>query len=135
MFIQTVRHNQSGLTLVEVLVALAILAAVAVIFLLGLSTASRATVVSQERVTADSLAKSQMEYVKSSPYDDVNNPPLYGIDPNLLIPEGYGVSVTAEHLDPDNDGTDDDDGLQKITVTITRNGETIFTLESYKVNR
>ena len=129
------QNSERGMTLIEVVVALGILAAVAVIFLVGMSTSSRAVMVSQDHVTADSLAKSEMEYVKSLPYDDTGVPLIYAIDPTITIPQGYNISVTAERLDPDGDGFADDDNLQQITVTITRDGVAILTVVGYKVNR
>jgi prepilin-type N-terminal cleavage/methylation domain-containing protein len=129
----TARNGERGLTLIEVLVALGILAAVAVVFLLGMSTSSKAVMVSQEAVAVDSLAKSQMEYVKSQPYDADHNPPQYLKLADEDIPDGYDIIITPARLDPDYDGFMDDDGLQEITVNVTRNGETAFELVGYKV--
>src|SRR4030043_1103780 len=89
------RNGEQGLTLIEILVAMGILAAVAVTFLLGMAASSQAVMVSQERVAVDSLAKSQMEYVKNLPYDDVNDPPVYAVAPGLPIPAGYNILVNA----------------------------------------
>ena len=129
------QDNEHGLTLIETLVALAILGAIAAVFITSLTTSIQSAAVSQERVAAESLAKSEMEFVKNSEYDYTNNPPVYIVDPNLAIPAGYSISVTAERLDPEEDGLDDDDGVQKITVTIIHNGDTLLTLENYKVDR
>jgi len=129
---RSVGHYERGMTLVEILVALGILAATAVLFLLGMATTSRAVMVSQERVAVDSLAKSELEYVKNLDYDDVNDPPVYAVDPSLTVPTGYNIVVTAERLDPEADGLDDD-GIQQITVTVTHNGEDAFTLVGYKM--
>ena len=131
------QDNEKGLTLIETLVALAILGAVAVVFITSLTTSIQTAAVSQERVVAESLAKSTMEFIKNSEYDYTNDPPDYMVDPNLAIPAGYSIPdpVTAERLDPDEDGLDDDDGIQKITVTIIHNGDTVLTLENYKVDR
>jgi prepilin-type N-terminal cleavage/methylation domain-containing protein len=126
-------HGEKGLTLIEILVALGILAAVAVVFLMGMSTSSRAVMTSQVRVTMESLAKSQLEYVKSCTYDDQHNPPEYSIDPNLSIPSNYNVSSTAERMDPKDDGFDTDDGLQKIRVTVTRTGGSSIEIVGYKL--
>ena len=127
--------SQLGMTLIEVLVALGILAAVAVVFLVGMATSSKAVMVSQKNVAAESFAKSELEYVRSSPYDDTNNPPIYAVDPNITVPQGYGVAVAAQRLDPKGDGIGNDDGIQKITVIVTYNGEQppAFTLVGYKV--
>jgi len=136
--------NEKGMSLIEVLVALAILGLVAAAFLSGLATASRALIIADERTTAESLARSQMENVKNQPYDDINIPPQYEIDPDLDIPPGYDIEITAERLDPEGDGTANDDGLQKITVLVKHDGKEVFTfidngkkitLEGYKVNR
>jgi prepilin-type N-terminal cleavage/methylation domain-containing protein len=129
------RNGQQGLTLIEILVALGILAAVAVIFLVGMSTSSKAVMVSQKAVTADSLAKSQMENIKSQAYDDDlnHNPPQYTKLTN--IPAGYDITISTARLNPKRDGTGNDDGLQEITVTVTHNGETALTVVGYKVNR
>jgi prepilin-type N-terminal cleavage/methylation domain-containing protein len=133
--VRSANNKESGFSLVEILVALGILAAVAVVFLLGMATSSKAVMVSQEAVAVDSLGKSQMEYVKNLPYDSINNPPVYGIDPSISIPQGYNILCSAVRLDPENDGLADDDSIQQITVTITNNGETSFILRDYKVNR
>ena len=124
--------SEQGLTLLEVLIALGIIAAIAVTFLLGMSTSSKAVVVSQENVTAESLAKSQMEAIKRWEYDAAGVPPDYLPAKLTDIPTGYDIDIDAERMDPLEDGADNDDGLQKITVTITRGGETVFILEGYK---
>ncbi|MCX6010173.1 MAG: type II secretion system protein [Chloroflexi bacterium] len=122
--------SQLGMTLIEILVALGILAAVAVVFLLGMSTSSKAVMVSQKNVAAESLAKSQMENTKAQQYQlpPYPTPPYSKIAiPQDLANQGYDVAIVAEPLHPP------DDGIQRITVTVTRNGETAFTLVGYKV--
>jgi prepilin-type N-terminal cleavage/methylation domain-containing protein len=127
------RNDEKGLTLIEVLVALGILSAVAVVILLGMSTSSKAVMVSQTRVTVEGLAKSQMEYIKSQAYDAVSNPLVYAMDPNLNVPQGYAVSFTAERMNPKGDDPTNDDGLQKITVTVNHIGEPALTIVGYKL--
>ncbi|MBC8274348.1 MAG: type II secretion system protein [Chloroflexi bacterium] len=130
------RNSERGLTLIEILVALGILAAVAVTFLLGMTTSSKAVMISQERVAVDSLAKSQLERIKVWEYDDANIPPDYQAAKLTDIPDGYDINISAVRLEvnPNND-PGDDDGLQQITVTVTHDGETAFTLVGYKVNQ
>jgi prepilin-type N-terminal cleavage/methylation domain-containing protein len=127
------RNGQQGLTLIEILIALGILAAVAVIFLVGMSTSSKAVMVSQNSVAAESLAKSQMESIKSCEYDYDNNPPQYQSAKLTDIPTGYDITITAARLNPKGDDPTNDDGVQEITVTVTHGGETVFTLVGYKV--
>ena len=123
--------RESGATLIETLVALAILGTVAVTFLSGIYTTSRATFLVDVRTTAMSLAQSQMEWAENATY---NNAPFeYSPAP---IPSGkdyvyYSANVTAALLP----GHSPDDGIQKITVTVKHSGEQVFTLEDYKVDR
>ncbi len=122
--------NERGIGLIEVLVALAILGIVAAAFLSGLATATKAIYIADVRTTAESLARSQMEYVKNQPYDDTL-PIAY----DEISDPDFNIDITAERLDPEGDGFDDDDGIQKITVTVEFQGEVKITLEDYKVDR
>ena len=128
--------NSSGIGLIEVIIALAILGIIAVAFLSGLSTSLKAVIISDERSTSQALAQSQMEYVKSQAYDESTEPdhPQYVENPDLT-PSGYTVDISAERLDPEGDGTANDDGLQKITIYVSHQGNVVFTLEDYKVKR
>jgi len=84
--------------------------------------------VSQERVAAESLAKSQMESIKAQDYvDDATSYPKITIPPDL-VDQGYAIDdPTVEDIHSSE--------LQKITVTVTHNGDEVFTLVDYKVNR
>jgi len=119
-------REQRGIGFIETLVALAILGAITVAFLSGLTTASRATFIADEQTTAESLARGQMEWVKHASYEE--DATQY---PPASIPSGgdyvnYSVVITAEPLH------DPDDGIQKITVAIKHSDKTIIVLESYK---
>ena len=129
------RNSERGLTLIEILVAMSILAAVAVTFLAGMTISSRAVMISQNRVAVDSLAKSQIEHLKNWEYDATTNPPDYEAAKLTDLPDGYDIDIDAERMDPDEDGFADDDGIQEITVTVTHDGETEFTILGYKVNQ
>jgi len=139
----TLSAGQEGQGLIEVLIAVAILGIVAVAFLSALATASSALIVADERTIAESLARSELEYIKNSAYDNTNNPPQYSPDPAIDIPDGYNINIEAVRLDPEDDGTEDDDGIQKITVEVYRqDGPTpspedklILSTADYKVNR
>ena len=120
--------------MIEVVIAIALIGVIAVAILSSLSTASMALIIADERATAESLARSQMEYIKNnenSPYDDTNDPPEYSPDLGA-VPDGYDIDIEAVRLDPEGDGTGDDDGIQKITVIVSRDGEVKVTLEDYK---
>ena len=121
--------NEAGISLMETLVALAILGIIAAGFLSGLSTTAKSSLIVDERATAESLARSQIEYAKTVGY--VYEATEYTAAP---IPSGenysnYSVSISAEPLN------NPDDGIQKITVTVTHYDEEVITLEGYKVDR
>jgi len=107
--------GQKGTTLIEVLIAIAILGMIAVPFLTALSTSSRALIIADERTTAESLVRSQMEYVKSQEYD------ADGYAKIADIPVGYDVYLNVTELVP---------GLQKITVTVERNNDKLVLITS-----
>lgn len=122
-------RSEAGDTLITALVALLIVGVTGAAFLDGLATTSRATAIADKISTAESLAKSKMEFVKKAAY--VPEATSYSIAPN---PEGndyigYAVSVTAAPLHTP------DDGIQKITVTVARNGRDELKLEGYKTAR
>ena len=120
--------GELGATLTETVMALAILSIVAVTFLSGLATTSTATIITNEQATAESLARSQMEYVKNCTYQYLATE--YPVDPSLNIPVGWSVPPPVVELVHATD-----DGLQKVTVTAEHNGEVVISVEVYKVDR
>ena len=123
--------SESGVSLIETLVALAILSAVAVAFLSGLATTSRAVMISQERVVAESLAKSQLEYIKAQDYTPTADYALIDI-PSDLLAGGYEIEINPEIISsPGENGF----GLQSITVVVRRNSEEMLTVSDYKTGR
>ena len=111
--------SSRGLTLVEVAIGIALMGVIAVAILSALSAASAWLFVVDARATAESLARSQMEYVKNQMYDSINDPPEYSLIDPASIPVGYNINIEAVRLDPEDDDPDDDDGIQEITVTIS----------------
>lgn len=116
--------GQEGVGLVETLIAVAILSVTLVTLIAAISTGSIGVATTEERVNAENLARSQLEYTKSQPY--ATAPASYA---TVTPPAGYTVSAAATSI-PDTDSS-----IQKITVTVARNGETLMTVEDYKVDR
>jgi type II secretory pathway pseudopilin PulG len=128
-------HSERGMALTEALVTMAITGIVVTAYLFSMSTTSKAVIVSQQLVTAENLAKSQMEYLRSQPYDEAHNPPQYVSLPAGDIPGGYTIVITTERLDPKDDGLLNDDGLQKFTVVVNYDGIETFRLQDYRMKR
>jgi prepilin-type N-terminal cleavage/methylation domain-containing protein len=128
--------DDRGMTLIEVLIALAIMGLVAIVFLGGLQASFTSNTVNQQRVVAEDLAKSQLEYVKGQVYDPTNNPPQYQLMTG--VPAGYYVQLISARLDPKGDGIGNDDGLQEITIKVYKgsdaSGSLLITVKGYKIN-
>lgn len=124
-------RRERGATLIEALIALAILGVVAAAFLSGLTTTAKGTIIADEQATAESLARSQMEWAKSE-----NVPYVYGATEYSAasVPAGkdyadYSATIDAEALHtPDN-------GIQKIAVTINHGDKELLKLTGYKMDR
>ena len=150
-------QSQKGLGLIEVLIAVAILGVVAVVFLSSLATSSRAIIIADERTNAESLTRSELEYVKSQPFSDVawsydvsttgystdSNYPSWwdATDPDFRkLPaeySGYSANVIAEGYDANGDGHNDM-GIWRITVQVYHSenpypDNRVLTTTTYKV--
>ena len=129
-----VRNSQKGFLLIEILVGLALMGIIAVGFVNGLSTTFKGVTVSQERVTAESLAKSQIEYIKIQDYipvveyDPVTNCYALIDIPADLVAAGYTVEITSPEAI-----ISEVVELQRITIAIKRNARGKLILSVYRV--
>jgi prepilin-type N-terminal cleavage/methylation domain-containing protein len=142
-------EREKGFSLLEVMIAIALMGIVAVAFLGALSTGSKVIFIADERATAESLARTQMEYVRNQDYSgapwdytvtslqrsSTDQPSWWsdeaGKEKPPFLPDEYAgytvnVNVTAVPLHAT------DDGIQKIIVVITHHDKEIFTLEGYR---
>lgn len=128
------KREQSGVTLLETLIALALLGIFVVVFFSAISTGSITMANAEDKVNVDNLARAQLEYIKTCIYDNTNPisyatintlPAPYGV----TLPAGYTITVTAVPLHGS------EDGIQEITVTISKDGQNLLTMKDYKVNR
>ena len=142
-FLRKSSRGEGGFTLIEVLVALAIISIIAVGIYSALGTSLISTADERERATAKNLAEAQMEYVKQLHLDpDVDVPPPEGLgvyEPDEEIMSQYGgfvVTIDAADADagvPPGDEAERDDSLQLITITVRLGGEEVWVLEGYKL--
>ena len=144
--------SSRGFSLIEVAIAIALIGVLAVAIMGSLSYASTVLIITDRRATAESLAKSQMEYVKNQVYESAPNEGVATYEEIPGIPDAYTIwslNRDDEIVDyvvgiPWNSGNDtavyEDNGLQKITVIIcydivrpeNKVVEEQFTLEGYK---
>ena len=135
----TMVENQKGWSIVEVLIAVAILALASVAFLGGLSASSKAVFTADELQTSRNIAVLEMEYVVNADYitspwiyDLPTTPPSWDTTHTLSTEyTGYNVNVTANPLTVSGA----DANIQEISVTVSHNGEAVITLRDYKINR
>ena len=116
--------DETGLTLVESVITIAIIGVALVAFAVAMSTGALAVSESDQEVTAQSLARTQMEYIKGYPYD-----PVATTYPTINTTDNYSISVAVTSV------PDADDNIQKVTATISRDAEVLLTVEDYKVKR
>ncbi len=114
---------EEGLSLVETLVSTAILAVVIVMLASAFSTGTMAVRKGDTRITAENLARNQLEHTKTLPY--LPAPSSYAsIAP---LPAGYSLLSQASAV------SGRDSNLQKVTVTVYREGKPILTMENLRL--
>jgi len=133
--------SEKGFALIETLVALALMGITAVGLLSGLATTFRAGTISQERVVAESLAKSQWEYIRAQDYiltadydpDDPEKRYQLIAIPDELVVKDYTVEIgtPATIISPDGGEFE----LQSITVVINCDSKQLLTISDYRVGR
>lgn len=131
------KDSESGMTLMEVLIAIAVLGVIAAAFLTALGGGLKGAIVADERTVAESLARSQLEAIRNAKYDDEFPYEYAKID---SIPDGYDMTVAVEPFNPITGSPDGNiTDFQRIIVTVIRvsDGEPkkVLEVETYKEKR
>ncbi|HEX9893428.1 MAG TPA: type II secretion system protein [Gemmatimonadales bacterium] len=128
-------RDERGISLPEELMSIAILALAVGLVVVGIFTASVGTKVRHARVNATSLARSQMELVLDGSYSADPTAVPY---PTVAPVSGYTVAVGVEYWTAPSGpfvSTVRNDGLQRVTVSVSDADGEILDLEGYVVNR
>jgi len=145
---KSIIKNQKGIAFVETLIALVILGLIGTAFMMALSVSSKAIITSDELTISESLARSQIEFIKQQPYDPAaaGGEGIYAKVGNI-IPAGYEiwsidsssavvVAIVGVPWDSQTGAAaGSDSGLQKIRLVIKHNGIEVYSMEGYKVDR
>jgi prepilin-type N-terminal cleavage/methylation domain-containing protein len=126
--------NQKGFSLLEVILAIAIMGIVSVAFLGGLSNASKSLAFTNQRQRAKTFAEHQLEYVRSLTY----HAPLvggYDYPPDTSISSEYPDYTATIKAYPISSR---DNNIEKIIVVVSFKGTPVLltgnsTVEGYKV--
>ena len=141
--------DERGETLVEVLISVVIIWAVLGGFIAALSTGALSVALVRERVTAENVARAQLECIQRHPYV----PYVTGAVSDTVaitytntcaitqLPE-YPVILSISYYSPTLPLTSAfttapgiDSGLQWITMTIRHGGKEVFVIGDYKAER
>ena len=139
-------HRQQGLSMLEVMVALAILGVAGVGLMTGLNGAFRAQDISREQVRAENLARAQLEYIREVDYHlDYNVAETDCIPgcvppPGVVVPQGYLITVATDLYcddtgEPGFEPCYNPANIQQNTVRVSREGKGLVVVEDLKTRR
>jgi len=127
-------RRSSGATLIEVVIAVVILALITASVPPVLLLITKSQFSWSEQRIAENLTRNQIEYIKVTPY--IPGEPQYEVVP---VPNGsYEVDVIAQPIDPVNREPlppGEDEGIQEITVSIYHVDRLVLETRNYKVDR
>ena len=131
-----------GFSLIEVLVAVAIISAIGVTFIRAIDTSNRGIGILDEQTQAEALIRSQLDAIKLSPYLESGNytvtvdlPPQYSMSINVTAPTQIG---TADNYTPLEELMGEPiTTIQEITILVSRTGidgdRPVLSIGTYKV--
>ena len=130
------RGSDRGFSMLETIIAVAILGAIGVGFMTALATTVLSTDITDEQLTAENLLRTQMEYIRDQAFVD-SGPGSYDayVPPaGITLPTGYTITVVAEQY-CDSTQCYPTGEIQKITARVFRDGVIVKRLEDLKTKR
>lgn len=123
-------RGQGGFSLLEALIAVAILGFIGTGVVMGLDTNYRAGRVLDEQVKATNLVTAYIEAIRVLPYDNTGDHPYSDAGADITLPPQYTVEIDAEcSADGENFGPctgSANETLQLIRIKISHGGKPVF---------
>ena len=116
-------RNERGISLLEELIAMALIILVLVIFLGGLSVGSAGVGTVHKRVSSENLARAGLEHIKNVPYETGASAYETAIAAVPVAVSGYSLVVATQPLETN---------LQLITITVMSGEQLAFVMEGYR---
>ena len=132
-------QRQRGFTLIEVLVAVALIVALGTAIASAMNTNASARRVLDEKIQATNLVTDYLEAIRQLPYDDVASP-YAGVANSIVLPNQYVVTMRFFYS-PDGTTwvTNNNSGaykLQKISISVSRTtGRLVLTTCTFRTPR
>jgi prepilin-type N-terminal cleavage/methylation domain-containing protein len=122
-------EDQKGFSLLEILIAIPMIAILAVALLMSLGTSSKVLIRTSTYERAKDIAISDMDFVMSQTYSQA--PGNYQQPPQT---NGYVSTITVTDITSSNDtdATWSTGQEEEIDVAISLNGKSLFTLTDYR---
>ncbi len=135
------KAGMHGFTLIEVLIALALFAICVTGLFDALISSTRLLNQTNLLESARNLATARLEYVKTTEYDVTSSDavllteyqPAVGDAISARYP-GFTEDVKTIRMHAVGSSTTEDEGVQKITITVSQGSKTLTVLEGFKAN-
>ena len=119
--LREIAQESRGAIMVEMVVTVLVFSLVGTAVLSGVATTQTSGFKTETQSIQESMARNQMEYMFSLPYQDP--PTSY---PTISVPQGYEVTCVAAEIVPG------DPNIEKVIVTVTFDGTHQLVLETLR---
>ena len=123
-------QGQKGFTLIEALIAVAILGFIGVTLISAINTNYRSVAVIDQKTTGMNLAITHIEFIRGAGFAQDYSSAVAGI----VLPSQYERSIKLEYSDDGETWTEAyvDQTLQRIIVSISQGGKPVYSMCTYK---
>ena len=132
-WLRRLHADERGVALVESLVSSALLGIALVALMASLSTFAIASSGAEGRAIGQSIARAQAARISAAPYQTNGDYSAYYEG----LPSGYSRSITVAWWNGTTafTGTQNANGLQRVTLAISQNGSPLATIQFAKASR